>query len=312
MKFEHKPVLLEECIEGLKIKPNGIYVDGTLGGAGHSLEIIKQLSKKGRLIGIDRDTEALQAAKHKLKKYENVIYVHGNHDEIQNILSNLDIEKVDGILLDLGVSSYQLDERTRGFSYMGNAKLDMRMDKTQKLTAEIVVNDYSEEELTNIFFQYGEEKFSKSIAKNICEYRKGKRIETTEELVNIITNSIPKAKQNVGHPAKRVFQAIRIEVNNEIKPLKNTIKKCIEVLKENGRLLVITFHSLEDRAVKEAMLDAQGKCSCPKDLPYCICNYKSFGRVVTKKPILPTAQEQEQNPRSKSAKLRIFERKLKQ
>ena len=195
---------------------------------------------------------------------------------------------------------------------MGNAKLDMRMDRAQELTAEIVVNTYSEEELANIFFHYGEEKFSNNIAKNICEYRKEKRIETTEELVNIIIHSIPKAKQNSGHPAKRIFQAIRIEVNNEIKPLKDTIQNCIEVLKENGRLVVITFHSLEDRAVKEAMIEAQGKCTCPKDLPYCICNYQSFGKIITKKPILPTLQEQEQNPRSKSAKLRIFERKFKQ
>ena len=280
------------------------------GGAGHSEEIVKRLSKKGLLIGIDRDDEALEAAKKRLEKYKNVKYIHGNHDDINILLE--DIGKVDGILLDLGVSSYQLDEKTRGFSYMENARLDMRMDKTQKLTAEDVVNEYSEEKLANIIYKYGEERFSRNIARNICKERQTKRIETTEELVNIIKNSIPKAKQNSGHPAKRTFQAIRIEVNNELEPLYNTILNSIECLKENGRLAVITFHSLEDRAVKEAFIEAEGKCTCPKDLPYCVCNYKSYGKIITRKPILPSKEEQEENSRSKSAKLRIFERREKE
>ena len=278
------------------------------GGAGHSEEIVKRLSNKGLLIGIDRDEEALKAAKKKLENYKNVKYIHGNHDEIYNILSELGIDKVDGILLDLGVSSYQLDEKNRGFSYMGNAKLDMRMDKTEELTAEKIVNEYSEERLENIISKYGEERFARTIAKNICIERKNKKIETTEELVEIIKNSIPKSKQNDGHPAKRTFQAIRIEVNNELEPLYNTILDSIKVLKEHGRLAVITFHSLEDRLVKEAFVDAEGKCTCPKDLPYCVCGYKSYGKILTKKPIIPTREEQEENSRSKSAKLRIFER----
>ncbi len=309
MEFKHKSVLLNECIEGLNIKSDGIYVDGTLGGAGHSIKIVEKLSKNGRLVGIDRDTEALKAAKEKLKDYSNVTYVHGNHDDIKSVLQDLNIEKVDGILLDLGVSSYQLDEKARGFSYIGNSRLDMRMDQEQNLTAEIVVNEYKEEELSKIIFDYGEERFAKNIARNICEYRKQKRIETTEELVNIIEKSIPKSKQNDGHPAKRTFQAIRIEVNDEIKPLKNTVKNSIDVLKKGGRLVVITFHSLEDRAVKEAMIDAEGKCTCPKDLPYCVCGAISLGKMITKKPILPTEEEQEENSRSRSAKLRIFEKR---
>ena len=278
------------------------------GGAGHSEEIVKRLSQKGLLIGIDRDEEALKAAKQRLEKYENVKYVHGNHDDIYNILSMLGIDKVDGILLDLGVSSYQLDERNRGFSYMGNARLDMRMDKTQELTAEEVVNDYTEEKLAEIIHKYGEERFAKAIARNICSQRKNKRIETTEELTQIIKGSIPKAKQNDGHPAKRTFQAIRIEVNNELEPLYNTVLDSIKVLKENGRLAIITFHSLEDRAVKEAFVEAEGRCTCPKDLPYCVCGYTSYGKILTKKPIVPTKEEQEENSRSRSAKLRIFER----
>ncbi len=247
-----------------------------------------------------------------MKNFDNVRYIHGNHDEIEELLQSIGIEKVDGILLDLGVSSYQLDERARGFSYIGNAKLDMRMDKTQELTAEKVVNEYSEEELSKIIFDYGEERFSRAIAKNICKQRQAKRIETTEELVNIIENSIPKSKQKDGHPAKRTFQAIRIEVNNEIKPLYNTILNSIKLLNLGGRLAVITFHSLEDRAVKDAFIEAQGKCTCPKDLPYCICNYVSYGKIITKKPIIPTEEEQKENSRSKSAKLRIFERREKE
>ena len=313
MEFKHKPVLLNECIEGLNIKPDGIYVDGTLGGAGHSKEILKRLDKnKGILIGIDRDEEALQAAKQNLLEYENVKYVHGNHDNIKEILESLKIDKVDGILLDLGVSSYQLDERNRGFSYLGNNELDMRMDKTQSLTAKKVVNTYSEEELANIIYEYGEERFSRQIAKNICIARKEKEIETTEELVKIIEKSMPAFAKKEGHPAKRTFQAIRIEVNNEIKPLYNTARKCIELLKNEGRLCIITFHSLEDRAVKNAYIEAQGKCTCPKDLPYCVCGAKSFGKIMNKKPIIATEEEQEENSRSKSAKLRIFEKREEQ
>ena len=309
MEFKHEPVLLEETINGLNIKPNGIYVDGTLGGAGHSKKILKQLSSKGLLVGIDRDEEALKAAKENLKEFENVKYIHGNHDEITEILESLDIKEVDGILLDLGVSSYQLDERNRGFSYLGNNEIDMRMDKTQPLTAKKVVNTYSEEELTNIIYEYGEERFSRQIARKICEYRKNKEIETTEELVNIIEKSMPAFAKKDGHPAKRTFQAIRIEVNDEIKPLYNTVRNCIKLLKPGGRLCIITFHSLEDRAVKNAYIDAQGKCTCPKDLPYCVCGAISEGKIINKKPIIATEKEQEENSRSKSAKLRIFEKK---
>ena len=308
MEFKHKSVLLQECIEGLNIKENGIYVDGTLGGAGHSSEILKKLSSKGKLIGIDRDEEALKAAKERLKEYENVVYLHGNHDDIKELLKSIQIDKVDGILLDLGVSSYQLDERARGFSYMGEATLDMRMDKTQELTAKDVVNDYTEEKLSRIIEEYGEERFAKNIARNIVKERQNSPIETTMQLVDIIKKSIPISKQKDGHPAKRTFQAIRIEVNNEIEPLKETIRNCIECLKPEGRLCVITFHSLEDRAVKQAYSDAEGKCTCPKDLPYCVCGYHSEGKIINKKPIVASKEEQEENSRSKSAKLRIFEK----
>ena len=308
LEFKHKPVMLDECIKGLNIKPEGIYIDGTIGGAGHSKEIVKRLNDKGMLIGIDRDEEALKAAKNNLSGYKNVKYIHGNHDNIKEILEKEGIEKVDGILLDLGVSSYQLDEKNRGFSYLGENELDMRMDKTQNLTAKNVINEYPEEKLANIIYEYGEERFSRQIAKNICIARKNKEIETTKELVEIIEKSIPKSKQKDGHPAKRTFQAIRIEVNNEIKPLYKTILDCIEMLQEQGRLCVITFHSLEDRAVKKAMIEAKGKCTCPPDLPYCVCGAKSLGKIITKKPILPSKEEMEENSRSKSAKLRIFEK----
>lgn len=308
MEFKHQPVMLQECIEGLKIKEKGIYVDGTLGGAGHSIEITKKLSEKGKLIGIDRDEEALKAAKEKLKDFSNVIYIHNNHDNIQEILESLKIEKVDGILLDLGVSSYQLDERNRGFSYLGENELDMRMDKSQELNAKIIINTYSEEQLANIIYEYGEEKFSRQIARRICEQRKQKEITTTKELVEIIEKAIPKAMQKDGHPAKRTFQAIRIEVNDEIKPLYQTVKKCIECLNPEGRLCIITFHSLEDRAVKNAYIEASGKCTCPSDLPYCVCGAKKLGKIITKKPIIATEKEMKENSRSKSAKLRIFEK----
>lgn len=309
MNFVHKSVLLDECIEGLNIKPNGIYVDGTLGGAGHSSEIIKKLSDQGKLIGIDRDDEALKAAKERLKEYSNVTYYHGNHDDIKEILEDLNIEKVDGILLDLGVSSYQLDERNRGFSYLGENVLDMRMDKTQKLDAKIVVNNYKEEELAKIIYDYGEERFSRQIAKNICIERKKQEITTTKQLVDIIEKSIPaKFRSKDSHPAKRTFQAIRIEVNDEIKPLYQTVLNSIECLKPGGRLCIITFNSLEDRAVKNAYIDAEGKCICPPGLPYCACGAIKKGKIITKKPILPTKEEMENNSRSKSAKLRIFEK----
>ena len=309
MEFKHKPVLLEETINGLNIKKDGIYVDGTLGGAGHSKKILEQLSNNGILIGIDRDEEALKAAKENLKQYSNVKYVHGNHDEIEKILEELGIEQVDGILLDLGVSSYQLDERERGFSYLGNNELDMRMDRTQNLTAKEVVNTYSEEKLAKIIYEYGEERFSRQIAKNICKYRKEKEINTTQELVEIIDKTIPSFAKKEGHPAKRIFQAIRIEVNDEIRPLYETVRTCIKHLKSKGRLCIITFHSLEDRAVKNAYIDATGKCTCPKDLPYCVCGAKSEGQIINKKPIIATEEEQNENSRSKSAKLRIFEKR---
>ena len=308
MEFKHKPVMLEECIQGLNIKDDGIYVDGTLGGAGHSKEIAKRLSDKGLLIGIDRDDDALKAAKENLNQFQNIKFIKDNHDNIKQILTDIGIEKVDGILLDLGVSSYQLDERNRGFSYLGENELDMRMDKEQSLSAKEVVNTYTEEELANIIYEYGEERFSRQIARNICDYRKKQEIQTTKHLVEIIEKSIPKSKQTDGHPAKRTFQAIRIEVNNEIKPLYNTIKDCIDCLNSKGRLCVITFHSLEDRAVKKAMIDAKGKCTCPGDLPYCVCGAKTLGNIITKKPIIASKEEQEENSRSKSAKLRIFEK----
>ena len=244
------------------------------GGAGHSIEILKKLSNRGILIGIDRDQEALNAAKERLKQYTNVKYIHGNHDDIKNLLNENGIEKVDGILLDLGVSSYQLDEASRGFSYMSDAPLDMRMDKSQILTAKDVINNYSEEELIKILNLYGEERYAKQIVLNIIKQRAKKSIETTGELVGIIKKSIPIAKQKDGHPAKRTFQAIRIEVNNEIVPLLNTVKDSIELLKNEGRLCIITFHSLEDRCVKQAYVDAEGICTCPKDLPYCVCGCK--------------------------------------
>lgn len=309
IEFNHVSVLLNECIENLNIKPDGIYVDGTMGGAGHSLEIVKKLSEKGMLIGIDRDEEALAVAKERLKEFNNVKYVHDNHDNIDEIIKNLNIKGVDGILLDLGVSSYQIDEKTRGFTYMDDGPLDMRMDKSQKLTAEYIVNNYKEQDLARIIFEYGEEKFSRKIARNICEYRKNKKIETTGELVKIIEKSIPgKFREKNSHPAKRTFQAIRIEVNNEIEPLYNTIKNSITALNSKGRLCVITFHSLEDRMVKKAYVDAEGKCTCPKDLPYCVCGNVSLGKIITKKPILPTEKEIQENSRSRSAKLRVFEK----
>ena len=310
MEFNHTPVLLKECIQGLNIKENGIYVDGTIGGAGHSLKIIDKLNEKGLLIGIDRDEEALEVAKKRLENFKNFTLVHNNHDNILEILEELGISKVDGILLDLGVSSYQLDEKNRGFSYTKEADLDMRMDKTQKLDAKYVVNKYPEEKLANLIYEYGEERFSRRIARKICEIRKEKEIETTLDLVKIIESIVPKNSKE-GHPAKRTFQAIRIEVNDELKPLYNTTINSIKALKPEGRLCIITFHSLEDRIVKKAMQDASGKCICPPGLPYCMCGAKDYGNIITKKPILPDNKEIQDNTRSKSAKLRIFERNSK-
>jgi len=280
-----------------------------MGGAGHSFHIAKKLSEKGLLIGIDRDEEALGVAKERLKEFDNVKFVHDNHDNIKDVIETLNIDKAHGILLDLGVSSYQIDEKTRGFTYMQNGPLDMRMDKSQELTAEYVVNNYKEEELARIIYEYGEEKFSRRIARNICEYRQKEKITTTEKLVEIIEKSVPKHNEKQGHPAKRTFQAIRIEVNDEIKPLYNTVKNSIECLKSNGRLAIITFHSLEDRAVKQAYMDSIGKCTCPPGLPYCVCGNKALGKIITKKPILPSDEEMKNNSRSRSAKLRVFERK---
>ncbi len=311
MEFKHKPVLLDECIENLNIKPDGIYVDGTLGGGGHSYEILKRLSKKGKLIGIDRDKEALSAAKEHLKEFDNLYIVHDNHANILNILKNLEISGVDGILLDLGVSSYQLDEKSRGFSYMQDSTLDMRMNREDKLSAYDVVNKYSEEKLERIFFDYGEEKYSKNIAKNICKFRENKDIVTTFELVDIIKASMPKKALNEKqHPAKRVFQAIRIEVNEEITKLKQAVEDSIMSLNNEGRLAIITFHSLEDKIVKHTYEEMEGRCTCPKDFPVCVCNYKSYGKIINKKPIISSDKELEENARARSAKLRVFERKI--
>lgn len=281
---------------------------GLFGGAGHSFEIAKKLDNTGMLIGIDRDEEALNAARNRLVDYSNIKYIHGNHDEIKKILKNLQIDGVAGILLDLGVSSYQIDNGKRGFSYISDGPLDMRMDKTSEITAKYIINTYKEETLSEIISKYGEEKFAKKIAHSICEKRKNKEIETTKELAEIIKSAIPVRFQNEGHPAKRTFQAIRIEVNNELEPLCNTVKESIEALKPKGRLSIITFHSLEDRAVKNAFIEAEGKCICPKDLPYCVCGAESLGKIITKKPIIPSKKEQEENSRAKSAKLRIFEK----
>jgi len=309
MDFKHEPVLLDECIKGMNINPNGVYVDGTLGGGGHSFHILRNLSKDGKLIGIDRDNDALAAAEKKLKDFSNKIFYHGNHDDIKQILEELEIYKVDGILLDLGVSSYQLDEAERGFSYMLDSKLDMRMNREDKLSAYDVVNKYSEESLTKIFFDYGEERYSKKIAAKICEVRKENPIETTLQLVSIIKSAIPfKATLEKQHPAKRVFQAIRIEVNNELGKLKETVIDSVNCLNTSGRLLIITFHSLEDRIVKHAFEELEGKCTCPSGFPVCVCGYKSYGKNITKKPIVSKDTELDENPRARSAKLRIFEK----
>ena len=312
MEFKHKSVLLDECIENLNIKQDGIYVDGTLGGGGHSYHILKSLNNTGMLIGIDRDTDALKAATAKLSEFSNFKTVHDNHANIINILKELQVYGVDGILLDLGVSSYQLDEADRGFSYMHDAKLDMRMNREDKMSAYDVVNKYSEEELFRIFTDYGEEKYSRSIARKICQRREESPIETTFELVDVIKSAMPgKALNEKQHPAKRVFQAIRIEVNQELEKLKQAVIDSILSLNNNGRLCIITFHSLEDKIVKHAYEEMEGRCTCPKDFPVCVCNYKSYGKNVTKKPIISNDKELEENPRARSAKLRVFERIIK-
>lgn len=310
MGFKHISVLLDECIENLNIKPDGIYVDGTLGGGGHSLEIAKRLSAKGRLIGIDRDEAAINAATKRLEDYlDRVTIVRDNYSNIKNILEELKIEQVDGILLDLGVSSYQLDEPERGFSYRFDTPLDMRMDQRQQKTAADIINTYSEAELYRVIKDYGEEHFAKTIASNLVKERAKKIIETTGQVVEIIRKSMPiKAQIASGHPAKRTFQAIRIECNDELEGIKNCINDMIESLLPDGRICIITFHSLEDRIVKTAFKTAQDPCTCPKNFPMCVCGKKSKGTVVTRKPILPSAEELEVNTRSASAKLRVFER----
>ena len=309
MEFKHISVLLNETIDSLCIKPYGIYADGTLGGGGHSFEIASRLAQNGRLIGIDRDTDALMAASKRLESFNNVTYVHNNFSEIKSILQNENIPHIDGAVIDLGVSSYQLDKSERGFSYMEDAPLDMRMDQNAPLSAYDVVNTYSEEKLTRIFFEYGEEKFSKKIARLICEQREIKNIETTLELVDIIKKAIPKSSQQKGsHPAKRVFQAIRIEVNSELEPLKKSLSDFFDCLSPGGRLAVISFHSLEDRIVKQTFQSFAKGCTCPKDFPICVCGNKPRGKVITNKPILPSEEEIEYNKRSKSAKLRVCEK----
>lgn len=309
MEFKHISVLLKECIDALNIKEDGIYVDCTLGGAGHSSEIIKKLSSKGTLIGIDQDTDALKAAKERLKEYENVIYVHDNFHNIEEILKNLGIDKVDGILMDLGVSSYQLDAGERGFSYMHDGALDMRMDRDSDFSAYDIVNGYSKEQLYKIIKEYGEEKFAKRVADFIVDRRSPKPIETTFELVDIIKAAIPaKARREGPHPAKRTFQAIRIEVNRELAILNKAIEDGVEHLNENGRMGIITFHSLEDRIVKVKFKELENPCKCPRDFPMCVCNKKPKVKVLTRKPIDPSEEELEINPRSRSAKLRCVEK----
>lgn len=310
MDFKHVSVLLDETIAGLNIKPDGIYVDGTLGGGGHAYEVLKRLSPKGRLIGIDQDGEALQAAGERLKEFEDkVTLVRDNYCEIERVLKDLNIEKVDGIVLDIGVSSYQLDNLERGFSYKSDAPLDMRMDTRQVLTAADVVNTYSENELFKIIKDYGEDKFAKNIAKHIVLARKDKPFETTKELSEVIKRAIPmKVQAKGGHPAKKTFQAVRIEVNRELTVLKESIDKMIEHLNPGGRICIITFHSLEDRIVKMKFRENENPCTCPPNFPVCVCGKESKGRVVTRKPIIPSDEEIKVNKRAKSSKLRIFER----
>lgn len=310
MEFHHISVLLNECIESLNIKPDGIYVDGTLGGAGHSYEICKRLTT-GRLIGIDQDMNAINAATKRLEEFKDkVTLVHSNFSNIKKVFEDLGIEKADGFLLDIGVSSHQLDEAERGFSYMQDALLDMRMDTSRSLSAYEVVNEYSEKELNDIIFEYGEERWAKRIAEFIVAERKVKPITTTYELVDVIKKAVPKGARKDGpHPAKRTFQAIRIEVNGELDVLKTAINDMTDLLNPKGRLAIITFHSLEDRIVKNEFRKQENPCTCPREFPVCMCNKVSKGKVITRKPILPSEEELLENHRARSAKLRVFERK---
>lgn len=309
MEFKHKSVLLNETIDGLNIKPDGIYVDGTLGGGGHAYEVCRRLGEKGSIVGIDQDAAAIEAASARLKGFgEKVTIVRSNYCDMKSKLHELGIDKVDGIVLDLGVSSYQLDTAERGFSYREDAPLDMRMDTRQKMTARDIVNDYTEADLYRVIRDYGEDKFAKNIAKHIVQARAVKPVETTAELSEIIRASIPmKFQKKSGHPAKRTFQAIRIELNRELDVLRDSLDDMIDLLNPSGRLCIITFHSLEDRIVKSAFRKNENPCTCPPDFPVCVCGKKSKGSIITKKPILPSEEELEYNSRSKSAKLRIFE-----
>ena len=311
MEFNHKSVLLQETIENLNIKPDGIYVDGTLGGAGHSYEIAKRLSDKGRLIGIDQDADAIAAATERLAEYKDrVTIIRSNYAAMKSELQKIGITQVDGILLDLGVSSFQLDTPERGFTYRKeDAPLDMRMDQRQSKTARDIVNGYSEQELYRIIRDFGEDRFAKNIAKHIVKERQKKEIETTGELTEIIRASIPmKVQATGGHPAKRTFQAIRIEINRELEVLQDNLDEMIDLLADDGRFCIITFHSLEDRIVKTSFRKNENPCTCPKEFPVCVCGNVSKGKVITRKPILPSEEELEENKRAKSAKLRVFER----
>ena len=311
MIFGHKSVLLDETIESLDIKPDGIYVDGTLGGGGHASEVCRRLGDKGRFIGIDQDADAIAAASERLKEFgDKVTIVRSNYENIDEVLKELGISQVDGIYLDLGVSSYQLDTAERGFTYReDDAPLDMRMDQRNEMTAKDIVNTYSESELFHIIKNYGEDRFAKNIAKHIVRARQEKEIETTGELIEIIKAAIPaKVRATGGHPAKLTFQAIRIELNKELEVLENSIDKMTDLLAPGGRLSIITFHSLEDRIVKNRFRINENPCTCPPDFPVCMCGKKSKGRVVTRKPILPSEEELSENKRSKSAKLRVFEK----
>lgn len=311
MEFNHYSVLLNETIENLNIKPDGIYVDGTLGGGGHAYQVASRLSEKGRLIGIDQDADAIAAAGERLKEFgDKITIIRSNYANMKEELHRIGVEKVDGIVLDLGVSSFQLDTPERGFTYRDeNAPLDMRMDDRQSLTAKDIVNGYSEMDLYRIIRNYGEDKFAKNIAKHIVQERAKKPIETTGELTEIIRASIPmKVQVTGGHPAKRTFQAIRIELNKELEVLQNNLDDMIDLLNLGGRICIITFHSLEDRIVKTNFKRNENPCTCPSDFPVCVCGKKSKGKVVTRKPILPSEEELEVNSRSKSAKLRVFER----
>lgn len=311
MIFEHKSVLLYETVDSLNIKPDGIYVDGTLGGGGHAYEVASRLGENGRLIGIDQDADAIKAATERLEPFkEKVTIVRSNYRNIREVLTGLGIQKVDGIYLDLGVSSYQLDTAERGFTYRENAPLDMRMDQRNDKTAADIVNDYTEMELFRVIRDYGEDKFAKNIAKHIVRARENGRIETTDQLVEIIKAAIPaKMRAEGGHPAKRTFQAIRIELNKELEVLTESIDTMIDLLNPGGRLSIITFHSLEDRIVKLRFRDNENPCVCPPNLPVCVCGKKSKGKVITRKPIIPADEEIEENKRSKSSKLRVFERR---